>query len=231
MSTVLVTGANRGLGLEFVRQYAAAGDTVIAACRKPAAARELEALAAASDGRVSMPAVDVASDASVAELKGTVGDQPIDILVANAGVMGPPRQQQPGKLDFPGWLETLSVNALGPVRVAEAFLPNLRAGREKKLIAITSGMGSTGASPGGYFAYRSSKAALNNAWVGLSAALKGDRIVCVAMSPGWVKTDMGGAGAELTPAKSVGALRALIDRFTLKDTGRFVGHRGEDIEW
>jgi NAD(P)-dependent dehydrogenase (short-subunit alcohol dehydrogenase family) len=230
MSTVLVTGANRGLGLEFVRQYAEAGDRVIAASRQPEAPA-LAAIAARAEGRVATPEVDVADDASVAALKATVGDQPIDIVIANAGVMGPERQHRAGDLDLPGWLQTLSVNTLGPMRTAQAFLPNLKAGQGKRLIAITSGMGSTAETGGGYFAYRASKAALNNAWRNLALALRGDAITAVAMSPGWVKTDMGGAGAELTPEQSVTAMRRLIAGFSARDSGRFVGVKGADIAW
>ena len=231
MSTVLVTGANRGLGLEFVRQYAEAGARVIAVCRAPAAARELAAIARSSEGRVSLVAADVSDDASMAALKAALGDQPIDIVIANAGVMGPKQQDRPGRLDIAGWLQTLSTNTLGPVRTAEALLANLKAGKGRKLIAITSGMGSTAESDGGYLAYRSSKAALNNAWRNLALALRGDGVVCVAMSPGWVKTDMGGPGAELTPQQSVSAMRGLIEGFSKTDSGRFVSHRGADIAW
>jgi NAD(P)-dependent dehydrogenase (short-subunit alcohol dehydrogenase family) len=231
MATVLVTGANRGIGLEFVRQYAGAGDDVIAVCRDPAAARDLAALAKAADGRVTVLAADVGDDAAMAALRGRVGDRPIDVVIANAGTMGPDRQHRLSDLDVAGWLETLSVNTLGPVRTAEAFLANLKAGAEKKLIAITSGMGSTAEAAGGYFAYRASKAALNNAWRNLAIALKGERIVCVAMSPGWVKTDMGGAGAQLTPQQSVAAMRRLIAGLTLRDSGRFVSQKGADVAW
>lgn len=231
MTTVLVTGANRGIGLEFVRQCAEAGDRVVATCRDPEAAAELQALAAGSVGRVRILALDVASDASVRRFKTELGGEPIDILVANAGVMGPSRQHQPGDLDFEGWLDTLSVNVLGPVRVAEAVQANLRAGQGRKAVAITSGMGSIGGTNGGYFAYRSSKAALNMAWRNLAHAWRGDGMICVAMSPGWVRTDMGGPGAELTPAQSVGAMRKLIDRFALRDSGRFVSVKGDDVAW
>lgn len=231
MSIVLVTGANRGIGLEFVRQYAAAGDQVIAVCRQPTKARDLAALAKGSGGRVTVFAGDVADDDSMAKLKDAVGAQPIDIVIANAGVMGPERQHKPGGLDIAGWLSTLSTNTLGPVRTAEVFLPNLRAGQGKRLIAITSGMGSSADAGGGYLAYRSSKAALNNAWKNLSHALRGDRIVCVAMSPGWVKTDMGGAGAELSPEQSVSAMRRSIDGFTARDSGRFVSLKGDNLAW
>src|SRR5262249_8847793 len=149
----------------------------------------------------------------------------------NAGVMGPERQHHPGGLDVAGWLVTLSINTLGPVRTAEAFLPNLRAGSGKRLIAITSGMGSTADAGGGYLAYRSSKAALNSAWKNRSLALRGDGVVCVAMSPGWVKTDMGGAGAELSPQQSVSAMRRAIAGFTARDSGRFVGLKGDNLAW
>jgi len=231
MSTVLVTGANRGIGLELVRQYVAGGDQVIAVCRDPARAKALADIAAGSDGRVTIEAADVGDDAAVAALKRAVGDAPIDILIANAGVMGPERQHSAEDLDVPGWLETLSVNTLGPVRTAAAFLPNLKAGKGKRLVAITSGMGSSAEAGGGYLAYRASKAALNNAWRNLSIALKRDGIVCVAMSPGWVKTDMGGAGAELTPEQSVSSMRGVIGGLTAKDSGRFISHRGADIAW
>jgi NAD(P)-dependent dehydrogenase (short-subunit alcohol dehydrogenase family) len=231
MPAVLVTGANRGIGLEFVRQYAEAGDQVIAACRDPAGAKDLAGIAQRSGGRVRIVAFDVAGDASAEALKRALDGEPLDIVIANAGVMGPQRQQQPDDLDFEGWLQTLSVNTLGPIRTAQAALPSLQAGHEKKLIAITSGMGSTAETGGGYFAYRASKAALNNAWRNLAQALRGDRIVCVAMSPGWVKTDMGGAGAQLTPQQSVSAMRRLIAGFTPKDSGRFVGYGGDDIPW
>lgn len=231
MQTVLITGANRGIGLEFARQYADAGDRVIAVARRPDAARALRALADNSGGRVSVHAGDVASDDSIRALKAAVGEAPIDIVIANAGVMGPERQHRPDGLDFDGWLQTLSTNTLGPVRTAEAFLPNLKAGKGKRLIAITSGMGSTADTGGGYLAYRSSKAALNNAWRNLAIALRGDGIVCVVMSPGWVKTDMGGAGAGLSPQQSVSALRRQIEGFGPKDSGRFADVKGGDIAW
>lgn len=231
MPTVLVAGANRGLGLEFVRQYAADGARVIAGARDPARADELKAIADASGGGVSVHRLDVADDASVAAFKAEAGDQPIDILLAVAGVMGGDRQHKLGDIDFAEWLRTLSVNTLGPARLADAFVENLRAGQEKKLIAITSGMGSTSESSGGYFAYRSSKAALNNVVRNLSIALRDDRIVCVALNPGWVKTDMGGAGARLTPEESISAMKARIERYTMADTGRFLSWDGKQFGW
>ena len=231
MATILVTGANRGIGLEFVRQYAEAADAVIAVARGPASARELAAIAERSDGRVSVLRADVGDDAAMAALGRELGDRPIDIVVANAGVMGPERQARLSDLDIAGWLDTLSVNTLGPIRTAQAALSNLKAGQGRVLIAITSGMGSTAQAGGGYLAYRASKAALNNAWRNLALSLKSDGITCVAMSPGWVKTDMGGAGAQLTPEQSVSRMRRLIAAFRPKDTGRFVDTAGTDVPW
>jgi NAD(P)-dependent dehydrogenase (short-subunit alcohol dehydrogenase family) len=231
MRTVLVSGANRGLGLEFVRQYAEAGDRVVAGARDPDAALELKAIADASDGRVSVHRLDVADPASVAAFRQAVGDQPIDILIANAGVMGGDRQQRLGDLDFDSWTRTLAVNSLGPVRLADAFVDNLRKGKGRKLIAITSGMGSTAESGGGYLAYRMSKAALNNAWRNIAIELKNDRVVAVALNPGWVKTDMGGSGAKITPEQSVAAMRKRIDAYGLSDSGRFLSWDGKQFGW
>jgi NAD(P)-dependent dehydrogenase (short-subunit alcohol dehydrogenase family) len=231
MRTVLVTGANRGIGLEFVRQYAEAGDRVIAGVRDPDRAADLKAVADASDGRVSVHRVDVSDDASVAAFRAEAGDQPIDVLLAVAGIMGPEKQQRLGDLDFPGWLATLSVNALGPVRLADAFVDNVRRGRAKKMIAITSGMGSTAESGGGYLAYRMSKAALNNAWRNIAIELKGDRIVCVALNPGWVKTAMGGPNANITVEQSVSNMRKRIDAYGLSDSGRFLSWDGKQFGW
>ncbi len=147
MRTILVTGANRGIGLEFVRQYAEAGDRVIAGCRSPERADALQKIADAAAEKVSVRRLDVGSDASVEALQMEVGEQPLDILISNAGVAGPDKDGQVGSLDLKGWSETMNINALGAARIANAFVGNLRAGAGKKLIAITSGLGSTGKPP------------------------------------------------------------------------------------
>jgi NAD(P)-dependent dehydrogenase (short-subunit alcohol dehydrogenase family) len=230
MTDVLITGANRGLGLEFVRQYARDGARVFACARTPAAAKALNEIAAGSGGKVTVHPLDVASDASVAHLKGELGDQPIDILINNAGVYGGDHQRA-GHVDFADWQRTLNVNTLGPVRVLEALRPNLAKGREKKVIAITSSMGSTTRHDGGALIYRSSKAALNNVMHGLALALKGDGLILVPMHPGWVKTDMGGAGASLTPEQSISAMRKVIGALKPSDSGRYVNYDGAEIPW
>jgi NAD(P)-dependent dehydrogenase (short-subunit alcohol dehydrogenase family) len=231
MTTVLISGANRGLGLEFVRQYAADGATVVAGARDPGSAAELNRIAGASGGRVSVHALDVGDEGSVRALRAAVGDAPVDILIANAGVYGGDRQQRLGDLDYQDWLRTLTINTLGPVRLVEACYENLKRGRDKKAIALTSGMSSTADNGGGFFAYRSSKAALNNAWKTLSLAVRDDGIACAVIDPGWVKTDMGGPNAHLTPEQSITGMRQQIARLTLADTGKFLSWNGAPRAW
>jgi len=230
MTTVLVTGANRGLGLEFVRQYAADGARVMACARHPGEAKAMLDIAAPSKGKVTVHPLDVASDASVAHLASEIGDEPIDILINNAGVYGGDHQRL-GDIDYEAWIRTFNVNALGPVRVIEALRGNLMKGREKKAVAITSAMGSTARHDGGALIYRASKAALNNAVRGLSLALKPDGLILAAMHPGWVKTDMGGANAALTPERSIASMRKVIAGLSPADSGRYINYDGSEIPW
>ncbi len=230
MTTVIITGANRGLGLEFVRQYAADGARVLACARVPGQANALLDIAAASHGKVTVYPLDVSSDASVAHLKEELGDQAIDILINNAGVYGGDHQRA-DDLDLAAWMRTLNVNTLGPARVFLALRPNLIKGRDKMAIAITSGMGSTARHDGAALIYRSSKAALNNVMRGLSLALKSDGLTVVLFHPGWVKTDMGGQGAALTPAQSISSLRKVIAGLKPSDSGRFLNYDGSELPW
>jgi NAD(P)-dependent dehydrogenase (short-subunit alcohol dehydrogenase family) len=223
--TVLVTGANRGLGLEFAKQYQAAGWNVVGTAREPDAAVELKALG------VRIEALDVASDESVAALAQRLSAQPIDLLINNAGVSSvKARSLADVKLDE--YERVFQVNAFGPVRVTQALLPNLRAGNGKQVVSITSGLGSTtNNSGGGFWAYRESKAALNMFMRSLAAELKRDGFVCIAMSPGWVKTDMGGPNAELTPEQSIGGMRKVIEGLMADDSGKFFDHDGLTVAW
>jgi NAD(P)-dependent dehydrogenase (short-subunit alcohol dehydrogenase family) len=230
MTTVLITGANRGLGLEFVRQYALAGTRVLACARRPAEAATLLDLAAASNGEVTVHPLDVASDASVSHLAAEIGDMPVDILINNAGVYGGDHQSL-GDIDYETWLRTLSINTLGPIRVTEALRSNLAKGTLKRVVAITSKMGSNPEHKGTALIYRSSKAALNNAVRGLSIALRSEGIVAVAMHPGWVKTDMGGEAAPLTPPESVASMIKVIASLTPAASGTFLNYNGEEIPW
>jgi NAD(P)-dependent dehydrogenase (short-subunit alcohol dehydrogenase family) len=224
MTTVLISGANRGIGLELARQYAAEGAEVIAGVRDPDAARELKAL-----GAVKLHRLDVADDASVKAFRREVGDRSVDILIANAGVGGGGNRL--GGFDYDAWLQVMNVNSLGPVRLAEAFLPNLKAGRDKTLVAITSTLGSSATHAGDMFVYRASKAALNNIWTGLAKALKSDGIVCLPLHPGWVKTDMGGHGAPLDVVQSVQGLRAVIADAGPAQSGHVFDYQGKPLPW
>jgi NAD(P)-dependent dehydrogenase (short-subunit alcohol dehydrogenase family) len=230
MTVVLITGANRGLGLEFVRQYVAEGGEVVACCREPALASELTALAQASAGKVRVMKLDVGSAADIAALKDALAGAPIDIVINNAGISGP-RRQSADDVDVEGWLEAFRVNTIAPLAVAQALHANLEAGREKKLVAITSQLGSTANNGGQRYAYRSSKAALNNAMRGLSRDWAGDGISVGIFHPGWVKTDMGGQGAPVTPQQSVAGLRQRIAELGRGNSGAYVDYAGQALPW
>jgi NAD(P)-dependent dehydrogenase (short-subunit alcohol dehydrogenase family) len=227
---VLVTGANRGLGLEFVKQYAEDGATVFACCRDPGAAKALRAVSDAAGGKVSTHALDVTSPASITALGKAFGGEPIDILINNAGVYGPAKQSA-DDMDYDGWAQTLAVNTIAPLRIAQAFHEDIRKSREKKLVTITSGMGSSARHDGGYFAYRASKAAVNNVMHGLARAWKADGIIVVLFDPGWVKTDMGGKNAPLEPHESIAGMKTVIARLSAADSGKFLNYSGKEVPW
>jgi NAD(P)-dependent dehydrogenase (short-subunit alcohol dehydrogenase family) len=227
---VLVTGASRGLGLEFVKQYAEEGCTVYACCRDPGTSKPLHRISDEAGGKVSMHALDVADPKSIAALAKSFGDEPIDLLINNAGIYGP-KHQSANEMDFDVWAETLAVNSMAPLRVAQAFHRNLKKGAGKKLITITSGMGSTAQHSGDYFAYRSSKAAVNNVMHGLALAWKNDGITVTLIHPGWVKTDMGGKNATLEPHESIAGMRRVIAKLTHGDSGKFLDYTGRELPW
>lgn len=222
--TVLITGANRGLGLEFARQYAAAGWNVIGTARRPETAEELRSL------EVRVVQLDVTDPESIDRMGRELGRQPIDLLINNAGIF--PRVSRLDETDFGDVSRTLEVNTIGPMRVTRALLPNLHAGRGKKVVSITSGLGSIAENTGGrYYGYRESKAALNMFTRSLAAELRSEGFTCVVMSPGWVRTDMGGPNARLSPAQSISGMRAVIDRLTPADSGTFWNHDGSTLRW
>jgi NAD(P)-dependent dehydrogenase (short-subunit alcohol dehydrogenase family) len=229
--TVLVTGANRGLGLEFARQYAADGWRVFAGCRSPRDAGELEELASGSGGRIRVFELDVTHADSVraaaAELKG----QALDLLINNAGVGGP-RGDRLGDLDYAAWARVLEANTLGPMRVVEAFVDHVASGRDKRIVTITSGMGSIADNTsGGSYAYRSSKAAVNMVMKSLALDLAPRGITCIVMNPGWVRTDMGGPRGKLAPEESIQAMREVIGKLKPGDSGKFYNYDGKTYPW
>ncbi len=231
MATILITGANRGLGLAFCAQYAAEGWQVIATCRAPDAAAELQQLAS-HYANLSLVALNVEDFAQVSALAETLSAQPIDVLLNNAGVYGDERGQGFGHLDYQAWSRVLTVNTLAPVKMTEAFLPHLQRGQHKLVVSISSLMGSmTDNTSGGSILYRSSKAALNAAMRSLSIELKAQGIGVLILHPGWVKTDMGGPNAPLDIPTSVSGMRAVIAHFTLQQTGQFLKYDGSVLPW
>ena len=216
MPTLFLTGANRGLGLEFARQYRAAGWEVIATSREPS--DELASLG------VELRLLDLADAAAVsAERAG----RPLDLLIANAGTYGP--REAADAHGAAEWLETFAVNTVAPYLLAQALLPEVRDGGGK-LIAISTRMASLADnSSGGFLAYRSSKSALNMAWKTL--ALANPDLVCVPLHPGWVKTRMGGANAPVTPEQSISGMRQVIDGLSAKEPGEFFDYQGQRVPW
>ncbi len=218
MPTVLVTGANRGLGLEFARQYRAAGWEVIATART--SSPELEQLEVRSE------TLDM-SDLDALAAFGAKLDGPLDLLIANAGTYGPRDTADPGSARE--WLETFTVNTVAPYLLARAVLPRVQEA-QGKLIAVSTRMGSIADNgSGGFLAYRSSKTALNMAWRTL--ALANRDLICVVLHPGWVQTRMGGANAPVTPQESISGMRQVIDRLSPADSGEFFDYRGERVPW
>jgi NAD(P)-dependent dehydrogenase (short-subunit alcohol dehydrogenase family) len=222
--TVLITGANRGIGLEYARQFHAKGYRVIGTARDLADAAEL---AKVSD---RVEALDVADAASVAALAQRLEGVPIDILINNAGMFDR-SDTTVEKVDFETMEQTFAVNTLGPLRMVQALLPNLRAGHRKRIVNMSSQLGSIGNSNGEWYAYRASKAALNQINRGLGAELGKEGFVAVVLHPGWVRTDMGGAQATYSPEESVVGLIAVIEGLGPDDNGRFLDFRGQPIPW
>ena len=221
---VLVTGANRGLGLEFVTQLQAKGYEVIGTARSPGKATELKATGA----RVEQ--LDVADQASVASLAERLDGVAIDILINNAGMLNR-ADSSLDTLDFESMERSFQVNSLGPLRVTQALLPNLKAGEGKTIVSITSQLGSIELSTGGLYSYRASKTALNQINKIFSSELAPQGFTCVVMHPGWVKTDMGGSSAPLTKAESISGMLGVIENLTTESTGMFFNYDGGELPW
>ncbi|MFO1426087.1 MAG: SDR family oxidoreductase [Steroidobacteraceae bacterium] len=236
MPTVLVTGCNRGLGLEFARQYGAAGWQVLATCRDPQDAPELQALRAAHAG-IEIHALDVADFDAIGVLAARLAGRPIDVLLNNAGVFGPkptaqrdPRQSF-GSIDYGIWGDVLRVNLMAPMRMAEAFLEHVAASQQRKIVAISSVEGSIAQASGGIYAYKTSKAALNMLMHNLSFDVAARGVVTAAFCPGWVRTRMGGPGAPLEAPPSIAGVRQVIEKLTPATSGRFWLWSGENLPW
>lgn len=223
MGTVLVTGAARGLGLDFVKQYAAKGWKVHACARKPEALHGVK-------GDIHAHRLEVTDYDAVKALAAKLQGEAIDVLVCNAGVAGREAADL-GSIDPKTWRETFEVNALAPLMMAQAFVDHVARSKDRKLVAVSSRLGSIAHNDGARYAYRASKAALNMEWKSLSKDTASKGLICVVLHPGWVQTDMGGAQATLTIDQSVPSMVKVIDGLKPSDNGRFLNYDGSEIPW
>jgi NAD(P)-dependent dehydrogenase (short-subunit alcohol dehydrogenase family) len=238
MQRILITGANRGLGLEFTRQYLERGARVFAGCRRPAEARQLHTLRAAQPQRLSIVALDVADPSSIQAAHATVRSQTdgLDVLINSAGIYSSRGSEEPlerlGELTFEEALTVLRVNAVAPLIVAQQYLDLLRAGHDAKIVSLSSGYGSVSANTGGFpYYYSASKAALNMFMRSLAADAKRWGITTILLDPGWVSTDMGGPHAPMTPKQSVRGMIQVIDTLRPQHNARFFTSQGDEQAW
>jgi NAD(P)-dependent dehydrogenase (short-subunit alcohol dehydrogenase family) len=223
MTTIFITGANRGIGFELARRYADVGWRVIAGVRDIARAQPLLPFAECVE-------VDVAESDSVAALAAKYSKDTIDILINNAGVIGPDAQSS-SQMDFDGFFDTLNVNTLGPLRVAQALLPALKRAKAAKIITITSKMGSLSYASSDHIAYRASKAAVNKVMQCVATDMKPQGIAVAVIHPGWVRTDMGGASADIDVSTSAKGIMSVIEKLSTSTTGQFWNYDGSAIQW
>jgi len=227
MPTAFITGASRGIGLEFARQYAADGWRVIGTCRDPSDSKDLAGL----DGDVDVHSLDVTDHAQVQVLAKSLKREPIDLLLNNAGIYGP-KPTPFGGVDYEAWKQVLDVNTMAPLKVCESFVDHVAASDLKIMAAVSSKMGSLeDNTSGGSYIYRSSKAGLNAVMKSLAADLKSRGVIVIVLHPGWVKTDLGGPSALIEPCDSVSGMRRVIAGLTPEDSGRFFNYDGAEIPW
>jgi NAD(P)-dependent dehydrogenase (short-subunit alcohol dehydrogenase family) len=238
MQRILITGANRGLGLEFTRQYLERGAHVFVGCRRPAQAQQLQTLEAAYPQRFSVVSLDVADPTSIQASHAAVQSQVdgLEVLINSAGIYSSRGSEEPlerlGKLTFEDALTVLRVNAVAPLIVAQQYMDLLRAGHDAKIVGISSGYGSVSANTGGFpYYYSASKAALNMCMRSLAADAKRWGITTVLLDPGWVSTDMGGPNAPTTPKQSVRGMVHRIDTLTPQHNARFFSWQGHELAW
>ena len=228
--SILITGTNRGIGLEFVKHYLKNNEKVIATCRNKNSAKELLKLKNMTSN-LSLVELDVSNPDSINEFSSKITGQPIDTFINNAGIFGP-RNNEFGNVNAKEWLEVFNINTIAPLLITQKILKNLRLGKNKKLVFISSKVGSiednTG---GGMYIYRSSKTALNQVIKSLSIDFKDESFIAAALHPGWVQTDMGGPNALIDKKTSVKGMTRVIDSLILKNSGRFYNYDGSLIPW
>jgi len=231
IETIVITGANRGIGLELSRVFAEHGWQVIACCRNPEQALALEAISAAAEARVKIHRLDVTEDDQIEELRRELSDTVVDILLNNAGILGP-EPQDFGAIDEMVWLETFRVNTIAPYKLAVALLDRVARSRRRVIATVGSRMGSLADNDsGGYYAYRTAKAAVHMVMKNLSHDLRGQGVTAVALHPGWVRTELGGVKAPLSAKESAAGLFRTLLALKPADSGRFLDYRGEEVAW
>ncbi len=228
---VLITGASRGIGLEMVRYGIEQNWRVFACCRHPQQADTLMSLAKLANGRTSVHIADMYELATIQALSYELRNEPIDMLINNAGIYGSDKNKF-GHVDVQSWINTFQVNSIAPLKIAEAMIEQVRMGQQKIIACLSSKMGSMDDNgSGGSYIYRSSKAALNAVVKSMAVDLRKDGIKCVALHPGWVKTDMGGPNAEISTRESVTHMFDILLSLQPGDSGRFIDIDGTDIPW
>ena len=232
MKTILITGANRGIGLEFTKQYAADGWRIFACSRHPEKSDALNALARHYPEQVKVQLLDVADAAQIEHLAGLLANETIDLLINNSGVYPDSATSGFGHTDYTEWMRALQINTLAPFKMSEMFINQISRSQLKTIITISRQMGSIeDNSSGGSYLYRSSKAAVNMVVKSLAIDLKPRGIKVVVFHPGWVKTDMGGPNAMISVEQSVSGIRKVISSLTLADSGQFLAYDGRKLPW
>jgi NAD(P)-dependent dehydrogenase (short-subunit alcohol dehydrogenase family) len=233
MKTALITGASRGIGLEFCRQYGADGWRVFACARDPEKSDELNMLASRHPAQIIIHRLDVGDHAQIGQLAQVLANEPIDLLLNNAGIYtGSHAGGTFDDKDYEDWTHAFRINTMATLKMAQTFEPQITRSRQKTIVTISSKMGSIADnSGGGSYMYRSSKAAVNMVVKTLAIDLKPAGIIAVVLHPGWVKTDMGGPNALISATRSVSDMRDVISGLTLSDSGKFIAYDGQAVPW
>ncbi|WP_022945483.1 SDR family oxidoreductase [Pseudoalteromonas ruthenica] len=230
MPQVLITGANRGIGLALVQEYCQQQWQIIATCRHPEQAQALQQLAQAHSN-ISIEALDIGDNEQIAALAEHYRDLAIDVLISNAGIYGP-KGYSLANLDFAAWQQVMDINVLAPAKLAQAFFPHLARADSGVFAALSSKVGShTENTKGGGYIYRSSKAALNSVVKSLSNDWREHGIKTVSLHPGWVRTQMGGPHALIDAGESARGLKQVIDSLQMSQSGGFYNYRAEQLPW
>lgn len=230
MTIYCITGANRGIGLNLTRQLLVRGETIIATARDLDHATDLKTLAEKHTGKIDLFPLDVTSDMSVKAFAASLSDRAIDVLVNNAGTIGA-KPQTTASMNFDGFLDTLNTNTVGPLRVIQSLISNLKRSSAPKIVTISSMMGSLSSAQSDTLAYRVSKAGVNKVMQAVDTDMKPQGVAVLTLHPGWVRTDMGGAGADIAPEESASGIIARIDELNLNNSGRFLNYDGSVRAW